>query len=240
MKIVVYYRHKKNQKSELAHQKEAVAEWSTSAKARTVDEFVEIEGDKKMSHRPALALAIEKAKATGSTLVIAKLDRLARNVSFTMVLLEGGVDFICLDNRYANKKTVHMLAEMAANESASLSNKVKEKLAEAKAAGKKLGAARPGHWEGQEHLRKKWRAKGAKLAAKAREDRAREAYAPIVPIIVELEAKYKTDGKGAIYERIAEWLNTNGHRTTRGGDFNPSAAWRIIQRYGPKKKKQVA
>lgn len=237
MKTVVYYRTKKNNRADLSQQKAAVAEWSANAKAHTVAEFTEQEGDKKLMNRPKLSEAIAKARDTGSMLVIAKLDRLARNVTFTAALLEGEVEFVCLDNPHANKMTIQMLAGLAENEAMQISKKTKDALAKAKAEGKKLGSARPGHWEGREHLRGS--IKGAKMAAKAREDRARTAYEPLVQPLLDLEAKFKADGEGAIYERLAEWLNDNGHRTTRGGLFNPSAAWRIINRYGPKKKKKA-
>lgn len=238
MKIVVYYRSQKNNRAELAEQKTCVADWGANVKAVTVGEFVEVEVDRKMTHRPKLMEAIAKAKSAGATLVIAKLDRLARNVAFTSALLEGDIEFVCCDNPHANKATIQMLAKLAENEAMTVSKRTKVALAKAKAAGKKLGSARPGHWDGREHLRGSL--KGAKVAAQARSARAKEAYAPLLPKMIELEAQYRDDGQGAIYERIAAWLNQHGHRTTRGGLFNPSAAWRLIQKYGPKKKKRVA
>src|SRR5438132_7814327 len=68
------------------------------------------------SDRPELKRAIAHAKRSKATLVISKLDRLARNVAFTSALMESGVNFICCDNPHANKLTIHILAAIAEHE----------------------------------------------------------------------------------------------------------------------------
>jgi DNA invertase Pin-like site-specific DNA recombinase len=74
-----------------------------------VGEFYEVESGRR-SDRPQLAAAIAAAKKAKATLIIAKLDRLARNVHFISGLMESGVDFVAADNPHANKLMVHMLA----------------------------------------------------------------------------------------------------------------------------------
>lgn len=98
----------------------------------------------------------------------------------------------------------------------------KDGLAAAKARGVKLGSARPGHWEGREHLRG-WK-EGAKVSAETRTQRARDAYAPLVPQIRELRDEGKT------YEQVAQWLNEQGHQTTASRPFSASTLNRIMQR----------
>ena len=80
-----------------------------------IGEFCEIESGRR-SDRPQLAAAIVAAKKARATLIIAKLDRLARNVHFISGLMESGVDFVAADNPHANKLMVHMLAAFAEHE----------------------------------------------------------------------------------------------------------------------------
>ena len=98
----------------------------------------------------------------------------------------------------------------------------KEGLAKAKARGVLLGSARPGHWDGIEHLRD-WK-NAAKASAKARTQRAIEIYAPLVPKIRELQAEGKT------CEQVADWLTEHGHTTSTGFPFNAAGISRILQR----------
>ena len=91
----------------------------------------------KRKDRPELAKALAHCRRAKATLVVAKLDRLARNVTFTSALMESGVDFVCCDNPSANRLTIHTKAALSA----------------AKARGVKLGSARPGHWDGREDRR---------------------------------------------------------------------------------------
>jgi DNA invertase Pin-like site-specific DNA recombinase len=76
-------------------------------------EFQEVESGKRHINRPQLAAALEHCRKHHATLVIAKLDRLARNVAFVANLMESGVDFQAVDMPYANKLTIHILAAVA-------------------------------------------------------------------------------------------------------------------------------
>ena len=101
--------------------------------------YIEIETGKNPD-RPELAKAVAHAKLANATLVVAKLDRLARNVAFTAALMESGVPFICCDCKEANRFTIHILAAVAEEEARKISERTKKALAAAKARGVKLGS----------------------------------------------------------------------------------------------------
>ena len=82
---------------------------------RIVAQFTEVESGKR-SDRPKLAEALKTCRALGATLIIAKLDRLARNVHFISGLMESGVEFTAVDFPQANRLTVHILAAVAEHE----------------------------------------------------------------------------------------------------------------------------
>src|ERR1700737_4701393 len=77
-----------------------------------VDEFTEVESGKR-NDRPELEKALLACKKLKAKLVIAKLDRLSRNLAFIATLMDSGVEFIAVDNPHANKLTVHILAAVA-------------------------------------------------------------------------------------------------------------------------------
>ena len=92
----------------------------------------------------------------------------------------------------------------------------------AKARGAKLGSARPGHWEGREH-RRGW-AKATEVAAKKRSKDARDEYAFLVPTLQQMQAGGKS------FQKLADWLNDQGHTTRRGAAFTSAIVWRILNR----------
>ena len=186
-----------------------------------IAEYTETETGKR-SDRPNLTEAIGHAKLSAATLVIAKLDRLARNVYFTAGLMESGVEFVACDNPDANRLTIHLLAAMAEHEATQISNRTKDALKAAKARGMKLGSARPGHWDGREHLRG-W-AKATKAAAKKRSEDARAEYAFLVPTLQQMQQEGKS------FQKMADWLNEQGHTTRRDAAFTSAIVWRILNR----------
>ena len=143
-KFVAYYRVSTTGQGAsglgLEAQKVAVQSYlSARMGAEVVAEFTEIESGTK-KNRPELMEAMKLCKRHKATLIIAKLDRLARNVHFISGLMESRVDFLACDNPHANRLMVHMLAAFAEHEREMISQRTKEGLRAAKARGVVLGA----------------------------------------------------------------------------------------------------
>jgi len=96
----------------LEAQRAAVAEYAAKEGGRVVAEFIEVESGRKAA-RPELTKALNHCRAAKACLVVAKLDRLARNVAFLSGLMEAGVDFVACDNPTAKTFTLHILAAVA-------------------------------------------------------------------------------------------------------------------------------
>ncbi len=225
--IIAYYRVSTAKQGQsglgLEGQKTAVELFAKQTGARIVASYREVESGKKVaSDRPELAKALAHAKRSKATLVVAKLDRLARNVAFLSALMRSGVDFIACDNAHANKLTLHILSAVAESEAEQISSRTKAALGAAKARGVKLGSARPGHWEGRENARLAGLAKGRTVAAKVITERAAEAYADLTPAMREWRAS------GMSLQAIADKLNTEGHTTRRGKPWNPVQVSRVL------------
>jgi DNA invertase Pin-like site-specific DNA recombinase len=109
-----------------------------NGRAELVAEFTEVESGKH-ANREELKKAIAACKKHKAKLVIAKLDRLSRNLAFIATLMESGVEFVAVDMPEANKLTVHILAAMAEHEREQISKRTKDALAAAKRRGKRLG-----------------------------------------------------------------------------------------------------
>ncbi len=108
-----------------------------------VAEFTEIESGRRHTNRPQLLAALtECRKRRGAVLLIARLDRLARNVAFISALMENGTDFIACDMPQASRLTIHILAAVAEHEREMISTRTKAALAEAKRRGTALGNPR--------------------------------------------------------------------------------------------------
>jgi DNA invertase Pin-like site-specific DNA recombinase len=227
MKIIAYYRVSTKRQEEsglgLEGQKAAVEGFAQANRAVIVASYVEVESGRK-ADRPKLALALAHAKRSKATLVVAKLDRLARNVAFLSAIMDSGVDFIACDNPHANRLTIHILAAVAEDEARRISDRTKAALAAAKARGAKLGSARPGHWKGREERRLAGSVAGAAAAADLHRKAASEAYTDLSPIIAELR------GKGCTQLQIAAELNKLGHTTRRGKSWNHVQVGRLLQR----------
>ncbi len=130
----------------LEAQRHTVEQYLTRSAGTALASFTEVEtgkGSNALEKRPQLRLALETCKKTGATLLIAKLDRLARNVHFVSGLLETGVDFVAADMPNANKVMIQMYAVMSEWERDHISELTKSALAAAKARGVVLGATGP-------------------------------------------------------------------------------------------------
>jgi DNA invertase Pin-like site-specific DNA recombinase len=122
----------------LEAQRKAVKDYLNGGAWQLLREYVEVESGKR-NDRPQLATALAHANATGATVVIAKLDRLARNVAFISNLMESGVECVVADMPMANRLTVHVLAAVAEQEREMISQRTTAALGSAKARGKPLG-----------------------------------------------------------------------------------------------------
>ena len=141
--FVAYYRVSTDRQGRsglgLKAQREAVARYLAGHGAGTLlGEFTEVESGSR-ADRPQLAAALALARRRRATLVIAKLDRLARSVAFIAGLMEGRAPFIACDNPHATPLTIHILAAVAQHEREAISARTKAALAVAKARGTKLG-----------------------------------------------------------------------------------------------------
>ena len=223
MKIIEYRRVSTAKQGQsglgLEGQAAAVEAYAKANVATIIKTYVEVESGKRKD-RPELAKAIAHARLAKGTLVIAKLDRLARNVAFLSTLMESGCDFRALDCPTADRFTIHILAAVAEKEAADISTRTKSALAAYKARGGKLGAARPEC----RNLSAEAMAKGQRLAAEARREKARKAYEQLVPVIAELR------GQGKSYRDIAADLNTQGYATRRGRPWNHVQVRLVLER----------
>jgi len=108
----------------LEAQRRVVAEYLAVSGLKPVSEFIEVESGRR-TDRPELAKALAACRRHGSRLVIAKLDRLARNVAFVSGLMEAGVDFVACDMPHANRLTIHILAAVAEHEREMISTRTR-------------------------------------------------------------------------------------------------------------------
>jgi DNA invertase Pin-like site-specific DNA recombinase len=189
----------------LETQQDAVRAYVHAVKGTLVAEYRERESARARSTqaRPQLRAALDAANAQSAVLVIAKLDRLARNVHFLSGLLESGVEFVALDLPGANKFTLHVMAAVAQQESERISERVRAGHAKARARGVKLGGMRPAMLTAQP-----WH-----LGGGAKRDAAVTYYREqnIDRLIAALRGPAKFG-----YLRVAKQLMADGVRTSTG------------------------
>jgi DNA invertase Pin-like site-specific DNA recombinase len=179
--------------------------------------FEEIESGKR-NDRPELIKAIERCKITGATLVVAKLDRLSRNVAFLATLQDSSVRFIAVDMPEANELTVHIMAAVAQAERKAISSRTKEALAAAKARGTKLGNP-----NGAAAFVRAGR--GHALGTAAIQEKAKIHAERLRPIIEQMRAKGHTS-----LCSLAKALNREGVLTPRGVQWYPSSVRNLLAR----------
>src|ERR1700731_524130 len=200
-KFIAYFRVSTDRQGKsglgLAAQREAVMSYLDGGRWALIDEFTEIESGKR-NDRPELVKALAACKKQKAKLVIAKLDRLSRNLAFIATLMESGVEFVAVDNPHANKLTVHILAAVAQHEREMISERTKAALQAAKKRGPRLG--NPGI------------AEAVKLGRAALKANARRFAANVRPIIDEIVRAGATS-----HNAIAAKLNERNVRTAPGG-----------------------
>lgn len=147
-RFIAYYRVSTQQQGRsglgLDAQRQTVSAYLNGGAWQLVAEFTEVEtgkGSNALDKRPQLRQALEQCRKHKATLLIAKLDRLARNVHFITGLIESGTDFVAADMPNANKVMLQMHAVMSEWERDQISARTKAALAQAKARGVVLGVA---------------------------------------------------------------------------------------------------
>ncbi len=191
----------------LEAQRQAVAGYLVAAGGKLVAEYTEIESGRRHTNRPQLRAALDGCRKHRATLLIARLDRLSRNVAFIATLMESGAEFVAVDMPQASKFTIHILAAVAEHEREMISTRTKAALAAAKARGVVLG--------------------NPQLAeARARIEARRQAQRP-APEVVALVTSWR--GQGKSLRAIAGDLNRMQVRTPGGAQWYASSVRNLLQ-----------
>jgi DNA invertase Pin-like site-specific DNA recombinase len=186
-------------------QRAAVEQYVAQSGGVLLKEFVEVESGS-LKARPILVQSISLCRRTKAVLLIAKLDRLARNVVFVSSLMESGVEFVAADAPYANRLMIHILAAFAEHERDLISERTKSALAAARQRGVKLGS------------------NGSVLAA-ARKCEAQQ-FAETLRSAVDAA---RSDGAQTL-ESLARALNRSGLATRQGKPWGTSTVARLVER----------
>lgn len=221
MRFVAYFRVSTQRQGAsglgLEAQRAAVEAFVAQRGGQVLAERVEVESGKR-ADRPQLAEALAEAKKLGAVLLIAKLDRLARNVHFISGLLEAGVEVQAVDMPEANRFLLHVMAAVAEHEAAAISARTKAALAAAKARGVKLG------WSIPE------RAEEARTASAAAAERRVAEADKFAGQVGPLAAALAAEGKSL--RAIAAELNGRGIATPRGKEWQATSVKNLLARAG--------
>ena len=216
---IAYYRVSTQRQGQsglgLEAQQAAVQAFAERRELTITETFTEVETGTSKRQRTEILRAIDAAKKAQALLVIAKLDRLARNVAFVSNLMESGVDFTAVDMPDANRLTVHILAAIAEHEARLISDRTKEALKAAKARGTRLG--NPNGFPA-EHRRR-----GPQVQRVRAQHDTRQALRVIRMLRQE----------GRSYRAIASILNADGYRARQGGYWHASQVKRVLDRARP-------
>lgn len=216
MRCIAYYRvSTKKQSLGLEAQRTSVMNYMSNNSTNVlIKEYHEKESGKD-DNRTELNKAIQHCKQEGATLIIAKLDRLSRKVSFIFTLRDSGIQFIALDVPNFNTLTLGIFATIAQSERELISMRTKNALNELKKKGVKLGNPKAKFTD--EMRKNAYKAHSAKAEANTNNKRA-IAFIRVI--------KSTNDS----YSKIARELNDNGFLTARGKEFNPIQVKRLIER----------
>jgi DNA invertase Pin-like site-specific DNA recombinase len=217
MKYVAYYRVSTDKQGKsglgLESQQASVQQFIKAHRGKQIDEFTEIESGKK-NDRPQLERALRRCLLTGATLIIAKLDRLSRDIAFIANLQKSKVDFTCVDMPEANTLTIGMMAVLAQYERELISERTKAGLQAAKRRGQVLGNPNLHLVRNTDTIA----ATEAHIAnAESRNEQVRE-------LIAEFETE---EGRALSAREIASRLNNAGYTTARGKEFSHVQVLRI-------------
>jgi DNA invertase Pin-like site-specific DNA recombinase len=200
-------------------QRKAVVDFLNGGQWEVLGEYTEIESGKH-ADRPELRKAMDHARRTGAVLLVAKLDRLSRDVHFLTGLEKAGVEFVACDMPEANRLTVHIMAVVAQAEREMISKRTKEALAAAKARGVRLGNP-----NGAAPVRRAGKGTMAAVAAlRSNADRRAQDLAGTVAAI-------RAAGATSL-QKVADELNRQGITTARGGRWYPCTVRDLEMRSG--------
>jgi DNA invertase Pin-like site-specific DNA recombinase len=207
--FVAYYRVSTQKQGRsglgLEAQQRAVRDHLNGGDWKLIAELTEMESGKR-ADRPKLAEALKLCRLRGAKLIIAKLDRLARNVAFVSNLMESSVEFEAVDFPQANRFTIHIMAAVAEQEARMISDRTRAALASAKARGAKLGGFRGRAGTGAADCAKARQARSTAAAARV---------ADLAPVIAEIRATGHTSLRA-----IASSLDLRGIAAPRGGKWS--------------------
>lgn len=179
-----------------------------------LSEYTETESAK-LDERPKLLYAIEECSSSGATLLIAKLDRLSRNVKFIYTLKESNIDFTCCDMPDASPLTIGIMAVLAEEEREQISKRTQLALAELIRKGVKLGSP--------QNLTKEARKKGTDAIIKKALKNPNNKKATSLIVLLRKEK--------LSYQKIADKLNEDGFKTSTGKEFASSQVYVLYNRY---------
>jgi DNA invertase Pin-like site-specific DNA recombinase len=225
--FVAYYRVSTKKQGDsglgLEAQKEAVARHLNGGDWKLVAEFTEVEsGTRKGNNRPKLKEALTACKLYGATLIIAKLDRLYRNVFMVSSLQESGVNFLCCDNPHANRSMVQMMAVFAEMEAERISQRTADALAAKKQRGEPTGAS---CWKSRTGiLSPENQIVGRSIAATRIKEKSDVFAARVMVRIDELRAENPTISLRGIAAGL------EGIPTMRGGKWSATTVKKILER----------
>jgi len=217
-KFVSYYRVSRKEQGlsglGLSAQKSSVVKYVESQDGVIIQEFTEIETGTNKRERIEIHKAIKLAKDENAVLVIAKLDRLARNVSFVSSLMDAGIEFLAVDMPSANNFTIHIFSALAEQEAKLISSRTKVALAELKKSGLILGNPK--------NLNHEARAKGLAVIKQnaINNDRNRQAQCVIK----------SCKEKGMSFREIAKYLNELNFKTRYGNEFLAPTVYQLYRR----------
>ena len=178
-----------------------------------ISEYTEIESGKN-DKRPELIKALEHAKKTGATLLIAKLDRLSRNASFIFQLRDSSVNFVACDIPEANSLTIGIFALLAQQERELISERTKKALQAKKERGFKLGTP--------ENLTATARDKS--IEVRTNKALNNENTTKAIALLSALK------NQNLSLRQLATKLNDSGFLTATGKQFQPTTVKRLLDR----------
>ena len=218
-RFIAYYRVSTSKQGQsglgLEAQRKSVEDYLNGGDWTLVGEYVEVESGKNCN-RVEFKSAVRACKAKSATLVVAKLDRLSRNVHFLTGLRESGIEFVAADMPNANQFTINIYAALAEEEARLISERTRAGLRAARARGITLGKP--------ENLSEDAKRIGRKLGLEVRKQKAKEFVNNIVDVVMSLKNSRLS------LQKIAIQLNSDGYSTRRGGRWHSNSVKRVLDR----------